>query len=69
MKKLILGFLLFWVSTLTFAQNEVEMADNFRKDGKIYVVVAVILIIFVGIIVYLIRTDQRISKLEKDLTK
>ena len=52
---------------LVFAQDEkVEMADGFRSNGKIYVVIAVILTIFAGIIFYLVRLDRKISKIEKD---
>jgi CcmD family protein len=69
MKKSFLVILFLLVSTLIFAQNDVEMADSFRSDGKIYVVVAVIGIIFIGIIFYLFRTDQRLAKLEKGLPK
>ena len=47
-----------------FAQN-VEMADIMRSNGKIYVVVAVIALIFIGLMVYLYRIDQRVKKLEK----
>lgn len=44
----------------------VEMADRFRADGKIYVVVAVVLIVLVGLLVYLISLDRKVSKLEKE---
>jgi CcmD family protein len=37
-----------------------------RSNGKIYVVVGVIAIIFVGLVVYLFTIDRRLSKLEKD---
>ena len=49
------------------AQDEasVEMADAFRNDGKIYVVIAVICIIFVCLIAYLIYIDLKLRKLEK----
>ncbi|GAC1424233.1 MAG: hypothetical protein NVSMB7_00130 [Chitinophagaceae bacterium] len=40
-------------------------AFEMRHNGKIYVVVTVILIIFTGIILYLIRLDRKISRLEK----
>jgi CcmD family protein len=43
----------------------VSMADRLRADGKIYVVVAVLLTIFIGIIAYVIRLDRKISRLEK----
>ena len=41
-------------------------AFDMRHNGKIYVVVTVILIIFTGIILYLIRLDRKITKLEKE---
>ena len=47
-------------------QNSVEMADALRSSGKIYIVVAVLLVIFSGIVVYLISIDRKISKLEKE---
>jgi CcmD family protein len=68
-KKLLLVILFFTTSLVLFAQeksNEVQMADSLRQNGKIYVVVAVILAIFTGIILYLIRLDRKISKLEKE---
>jgi CcmD family protein len=43
----------------------VQMADRLRADGKIYVVVAVLLTIFIGILAYVIRLDRKISRLEK----
>jgi CcmD family protein len=45
--------------------QDVEMADVMRSNGKIYVVVAVIAIIFIGLMVYLYRIDQRVNKLEE----
>lgn len=47
--------------------NGVEMADRLRADGKIWVVVAVIAAIFAGIILYLVRLDRQIGKLEKEV--
>jgi CcmD family protein len=47
------------------AGKPVEMADRLRADGKIYVVVAVLLTIFIGILAYVIRLDRKISRLEK----
>ena len=43
----------------------VEMADMLRSNGKIYVVVAVLLIILTGLIIFLIRIDRKVSRLEK----
>jgi len=63
--KLLLGFLLLINPTL-FAQDA-QMADTMRSEGKIYVVVAIILVIFFGLIAYLFYTDRKISRLEKRL--
>ncbi|KAB1065961.1 CcmD family protein [Salibacter halophilus] len=49
------------------AQQGVEMADTMRSEGKIYIVVAVIAIIFIGIVIYMISLDRKLSKLEKEL--
>lgn len=44
----------------------VEMADKFTADGKIYVVIAVVLVILFGLILYVARLDRKITKLEKE---
>ncbi len=49
--------------TSVLAQG-VDMAETMRSEGKIYVVVGVIAIIFIGLVVYLISLDRRISKME-----
>jgi hypothetical protein len=46
--------------------STVEMADNMRKNGKIYVVVAVVVTILIGLFLYLFRLDKKISNLEKN---
>jgi MFS superfamily sulfate permease-like transporter len=45
----------------------VQMADAMRSDGKIYVVIAVILTILAGLLAYLISLDRRISRFEKNI--
>ncbi|MBA2744904.1 MAG: CcmD family protein [Flavisolibacter sp.] len=67
-KKIGFIILLLLVQLAALAQpgGEVEMADAMHANGKIYVVVAVILTIFAGIIIYLVRLDRKISKLEKN---
>jgi CcmD family protein len=55
------------VSESDYTNKSVEMADKMRADGKIYVLVGIITIIFVGITGYLINTDRKISKIEKNL--
>ena len=64
-----IGMMLGWtlVSVLAFGQDkEVEMADQMRSNGRIYVVVAVMLTILIGLVLYLVRLDRKISKLEKE---
>jgi hypothetical protein len=49
----------------TAMAQRVEMADKLRAEGKIYVVVAIILVILSGFIIYLFSMDRRLSKMEK----
>jgi len=51
-----------------YGQDQVEMADSLRTEGKIYVVVTIILIILAGLIFYLFLLDKKVKKLEKLLT-
>lgn len=62
-KRFLLLFFLLICNYVLFAQS---MADEMRSNGKIYVVVAVLVTIFIGIVLYLIRLDRKISKLEKE---
>lgn len=72
MKKVLLILL---VHLVVFAQNawaqmpnaQVEMADKFRADGKIYVVITVASIIILGMAAYMATLDRKISKLEKEI--
>jgi multisubunit Na+/H+ antiporter MnhB subunit len=67
-RALLLSFILNLVSFTLFAQqSDVAMADQLRSDGKIWVVVGVIALIFAGIITYLIRLDSKLTNLEKEL--
>ena len=60
-----LVWLMAFLPVSVFAQD-VEMADLMHENGKIYVVVGVIAIIFVGLVVYLISIDRRLTKMEKE---
>ncbi|HVF80308.1 MAG TPA: hypothetical protein VM884_00155 [Flavisolibacter sp.] len=62
---LLLSALLLQLAVLA-QDGKVEMADVFRSNGKIFVVVAVIVTIFAGIIIYLVRLDRKLTKLEKN---
>ena len=68
MKKLYIFLVLILSAFVATAQSAtaVEMADGMRSSGKIYVVIASLLLIFIGIIYYLFRIEKRLSKLEKE---
>lgn len=67
-KRILLSVLFLFFNISIWAQKpDVEMADTMRDNGKIYVVVAVIVAIFIGIILYLIRLDRKMTRLEKDI--
>ena len=62
----LLTFCLVFADTLHAQMPAVEMADELRASGKIYVVVLVMVIIFIGVVIYLINLDRKISKIEKN---
>ena len=49
------------------AADQPEMADALRQNGKIYVVVVVVVIIVSGLLLYLVRLDRKVSRLEKEV--
>jgi CcmD family protein len=55
-------------SVQSFSQqsNTVEMATGLRSSGKIYVVVAVMSVIFIGLAIYLFSIDKRLKKIERE---
>ena len=67
MKKIISFLSLFLASFSLFAQQKIEMADKMREDGSIWVVVAVVIITFIGLIIYLVAVDRKVKKLEEKL--
>ncbi len=54
-------------SVTVVAEPEIEMADTLRQDGKIYVVVVVLLTLLAGVFFYLVSLDRKVSRLEKQL--
>jgi ABC-type spermidine/putrescine transport system permease subunit II len=63
--------ILLFCSVFVHAQSAttapVEMADGMRSDGKIYVVVGVLVIILFGLLAYLISVDRKVSRVEKSI--
>lgn len=68
LKYLLASLLLLACSTIAFAQDSPQsgFGGMMRSNGRIYVVVAVMLTILLGLILYLVRLDRKISKLEKE---
>ena len=64
--KIISSLILLLLPFINQAQ-EIEMADKMRSEGKIYVVITVLLAILIGLIVYLISIDRKINRLEKEI--
>ena len=56
----------FLILPLTFLLAQQD-TDFMRSMGKMYVVVAVIVAIFLGIVIYLIRLDRKLTKLEDQI--
>jgi len=52
------------LSLMSFAQDGSN--DVMRSNGKIYVVVAVVTVIMIGIFIYLLNLDRKISRIEKN---
>jgi uncharacterized membrane protein len=70
MKKIVYSFLLLLLYLPAFSQaTDVEMADAMRANGKIYVVVGIILIILIGFVAYLTTLDRKLTRLEKESKK
>ncbi|MEP1094983.1 MAG: CcmD family protein [Cyclobacteriaceae bacterium] len=46
---------------------QIEMADNFRGEGKIYVVIVIILVILTGFFYMLFKLDKKSKRLEKEI--
>ena len=67
MLKNLFSTLLILISTISSAQ--VEMADDFRGEGKIYVVIAIILFILAGFFFLLFKLDARTKRLEKEVNQ
>lgn len=62
-------FMLLLISLFADAQQQNTekgpVNEFFRSNDKIYVIVGVLLIIFTGIIIFLISLERKISKLEQ----
>ena len=69
MKKLLLSLVMLILLAFPAFAGELTTGEGniFWQSGKIYVVVAVIAIIFAGIIFYLVSIDRKVGRMEKEL--
>lgn len=47
------------------AQTEPAMGDALRENGKIYVVISVIGIIFIALVIFLFMLERKLKRLEE----
>lgn len=72
MIKRLFTFLFATISLFASAQENTtsaQMADAFRQDGKIYVVITVIGIVLLSIVGFLIYIERKLKKLENEVNK
>lgn len=66
LKRIAFTIVLCLINIFVWAQNTAEPVDFMRSEGKLYVVVACVVVIVLGIYIYLINLDRRLKKLEKN---
>lgn len=67
-KKISLFLLLALASVRSFGQGKKDfLNDTFFQNGKYYVVVAILVIIFLGISIFVALLDRKITRLEKEV--
>lgn len=62
-------FMLFFILLANLAKAQAENTppvDMMRSNGKIMVVVAVVITILLGLFFYLVSLDRKINKMEKE---
>ncbi|MFN5091338.1 MAG: CcmD family protein [Bacteroidota bacterium] len=59
--------LIVFMSFISIFSASAANADFMRSIGKIYVVVGVMLLLFLGITLYLILIDRRLTKFENQI--
>ncbi len=68
MKLHLTASLVFLLLPLASAWPQSEQTDFLRQTGMIYVVVAVMAVIFAGIGIYLIYIDRKLTRLENQIS-
>jgi hypothetical protein len=66
---ILLALVICSLQSVAQGNDEVEMADVLRQDGKIYSVVFGLVVILTAMIVLLIRVDRKLFRVEQDLKR
>ena len=69
MKKSYISLFLLQFITFSILNAQSAEPDFMRSIGKIYVVVAVIVAIFLGLVAFLVYLDRRLTKIENQIIK
>lgn len=72
MNRNLVSLLLVLISLVMNAQNSTngpEMADALRSNGKLYVVISVISLIFLSLVFFLVRLDRKVKKMEDKMNE
>lgn len=64
-RKILTGVVILMMAIRLSAQG--SSPDFFQSIGKIYVVVAVVLVSFLGIVMFLIYLDRKLRKIEEQI--
>lgn len=64
---LLVGYTIVVYANGLAAKNYEKINENVWTSGKIFVVIMVVAIIFLGIALFLLHLDRKISKLEKQI--
>ena len=66
--RMLIAMVLLLLSSRAMCQgsNSVEMADVLRSDGKIYAVVFGLVVILTGLIIFVLRVERKVTKLENE---
>lgn len=61
--------LLFWLSSICLSAQSAEpqMADSMRAEGKIWIVICVIAIIFISLAAFMLYIERKVKKIEDQL--
>jgi len=65
-KRLVFAIVLVLIQAVAFAQDaNTNSNDLMRSNGKIFLVMTIVVVLMAGLLLYLISIDRKISKLEK----